>query len=77
MNEGMERASSGFRDVFSGFKMSFRGGKERNLAIEIKGEVGLELGDIYVGEKQGKRTNENPLHAIRKPSGELNFYSGV
>ena len=68
-NEERERASSGFRDIFSGFKMSFGGGKEKNLAIENNDDIGLELGNIYSGGESGIRNSNNPLHEVKRPSG--------
>ena len=46
-NEGRERASSGFRDVFSGFKVKVGWSKDNVNPLRIEnGENGLELGNI-------------------------------
>ena len=58
VNEERGRASSGFRDVFSGFKTSVGGGNDKQLTIE-NGEDVLELGNIFSESKKA-----SAVHAV-------------
>ena len=62
LNEERGRASSGARDIFSGFKTSLCWGKDTPLTI-ANGEVdGLELGNMFPDGKQSKKASA--IHAI-------------
>jgi len=66
-NEGRERASSGFRDVFSGFKVKVGWSKDNVNPLRIEnGEDGLELGNIYSGGRNSETASANPIHTSEK-----------
>ena len=69
-DEGRGRSSSGFRDVFSGFKTSLGwGNKEKTLAIDNGRVKELELRNMYCGDNEdGNITNDNPMHGKRPPT---------
>ena len=68
-NEGRERASSGFRDVFSGLKVKVGWSKDNVNPLRIEnGEDGLELGNIYSGGRNSDAASANPIHASEKPA---------